>query len=614
MKWRTFASAVVASLIVGFAAGGCGSDDGNAGETSNTPEYKPDPNADPKLEFVANQSQTLKFGDAVDLAVRYVDQNSSNGIANAPIDYAIVDDPGGSQLGAIRATTDANGNAGVSLTAGQQNATFQVEVAPPSGGGEPIAFQIVVSDQPVGSIAVSMSYLGDLTLEHLVPSLHQGVTCDTLDYENLPTPLMTTNPALDDIDDTTSFVALSVANDYAVTVTGNVGPNVRAFGCVDGVEVLQSQQTDVKVALADVEWPGPVLGTYDLVNQLDFGGTLPDSVQTAVDILDEFSDDQDINGNPATEDWGQDPGAFLTDLVMRQTCAWECDPTETYDTCSVLNHPYGDISAIYQQNFPDWDYCKPRTAGACGAWDMFDGHIKLQELLNGYIEQYVPAGVLAFTEMAGDIARAINKAKIYSELNVQEGSDTAQPMTHRLVEMEVLLHDLDGNEHVKKFDLADAGLTSLQTNASLSVDVDYVTIPEHEFALHYGKLVQYIYLHELLPVIGYSSTADMLGTWIECAAVGQFLADNIGYFDPIDYENYCNTAIDLAGEAFDSSIAGFIDSEGTLKLQGTCTATDIDPITNIAATLSDGKWIGQWGEDAGGAGNVSGTFTGTLRQ
>lgn len=612
MKWRTLGSIVGASLIVGLALGGCGSDDGGGSEQNNPPSYVPDPNADPKLEFVASQTQTLQFGQAVDLTVRYIDQKTGNGIANAPITYALEGDDGGSKLGALKTTTDASGNAGVSLTSGQQNAEFTVKVSPPANGGEPISFQVAVSDQPIGAIAVSMSYLGELTLENLLPQLHRGISCEGLDPNDLPTPLMTTDPPLASVDDTAGWVALDVATDYAVTVTGNVGPNVRAFGCVDGVAVAQSETTDVKVALADLDWPGPVLGTYDLVNQLDFGGTLPDSVQFAVTILDELTDDQDINCNLATEDYGQDPGAFLTDFVMRQTCHWECQTGEDFNTCSQLDHGWGDIGALCRENMTSWDGGQSRFFGGCGAWETAAPWI--QDQINSYITQYVPGGILAFAEMAGDLARAINEAKIHSELNVQEGSDTSQPMTHRLVTMEVLLHDLSGNPNTYTFNLADVGLTSLQTNASLSVDVDYVTIPEHEFKLSYGKLIQYIYLNGLLPLFGYSSSADMFADWIDCAAVGVWLEDNVGFLSALDWQGYCDDGIVLAGDTFDSQISGFIEEEGTLKLQGTCTATDIDPITNIAETLSNGNWVGQWGEDAGGAGNVSGTFVGTLRQ
>jgi hypothetical protein len=611
MKWRTFSSIVVASLIVGFAVGGCGGDDGGGDTNETTKPYTPPADADPKLEFVANQSQTLEFGASVDLAIRYVDQTTGNGLAKAPIDFVIEGDAGGSQLGAVRATTDASGNAGVSLTAGQQNATFQVKVSPPANGGEPISFQIAVSDQPIGSITVAMSYLGELTLENLVPSLHKGVSCDGLDPNALPTPLQTTNPGLADIDETTGFVSVDVASDYAVTVTGNVGPNIRAFGCYDGIAVEQSKDTPVKVALYDLDWPGPVLGTYDLVNELDFGGTLPDSVQLAVDILDELTDDQDVTCNDVTEDYGQDPGAFLTDFVMRQTCHWECEAGEDYDTCSQINHGWGDISAVCKETMTSWDGGQPRFFGGCGAWETAAPWV--QDQINGYITQYVPGGVLAFAEMAGDLARAINQAKIYSELNVQEGSDTAQPMTHRLVQMEVLLHDMAGDEHIFKFDMADVGLTSLQTNASLSVDVDAVTIPEHEFKLSYGKLIQYIYLNGLLPLFNYASSAEMFADWINCTSVGVWLADNVGFLQANDWAGYCDMGVTLAGDTFDTQLSGLIKAEGTLKLQGTCTATDIDPISNIAATLSNGKWIGTWGEDAGSTGNVSGTFVGTLQ-
>jgi hypothetical protein len=612
MKLRTLSSIIGASLIVGFAMGGCGSDDGNSEETTNPP-YTPDPNAAPKLLFVASQAQMLQFGQTASLTVRYVDQNKGDtGITGAPIDYVIVGEGGGSKLGATRATTNSTGEANVVLTAGQQNATFQVEVSPPTNGGTPISFQVAVSDQPIGSIGVSMAYLGELPLEKFIPELHKGVTCANVDPEAIPTPLMTTSPPLASIDDTTSFVALNVADNYAVTVTAKVGPtNIRAFGCVDGIAVKQSETTNVKVALADLDWPGPVLGTYDLTNILDFGGTLPSSVQLAVDVIDEFTDDKAPNaGCDLNNQWyGEDPGAFLSDFIMRQTCRWECAPGEDWNTCSG-DHPWGDIGAVCLQDMTSWGGGQPRFTGGCGGWEVASSFVQNQ--INDLVKKNVPGGVLAFAEMAGDLARAINQAKIYSVLNVQEGSDTAQPMTHKLTEMEVLLHNMQGQENIYKFDLAKVGLTSLQTNANLSVDVTYVTIPEHEFKLSYGKLIQYIYLNGLLPLLGFTSTAEMFQSWVNCQTIGVYLEGKIGWMSANQYEQYCNTAITLAGDTFDNQIFNLIKGDGTLKLQGTCTADDID-INNIAHTLADGKWIGQWGEDAGSSGNVSGTFVGKLR-
>ena len=610
MKWRTCARILSVSLILSVSAFGCGGDDGGATEQPTT-TYTPDPNAQPSLEFVANQSQTLQFGAATDLAVRYVDLRDSSGIKGAPISFELVGAAEGSKLGAMKATTSADGGASVSLTAGSANTQFTVKVSPPTGGGDPISFQVVVSDTPLGSIAVSMTYLGDLTLESLVPSVYRGVSCTTLDPNALPTPLMTTTPALASVDDTTAFTALDVASDYAVTVTAMKGPNLRAFGCVDGVDVKNAEETKVQVALADLDWPGPVLGTYDLDNQFDFGDVLPDSVQLAVDILDEFSDDQDIDGNPVTEDWGQDPGAFLSDFVMNQTCHWECETGQTYDDCSQLNHATGDISALYKNNFTNWDSAQSRFFGGCGGWETASPWV--QDQINTQINNYIPAGVLAFTEMAGDLARAINKSRIYSELVVQEGTDIGVPMTHKLVRMEVLLHNLSGVENTYVFDLDQVGLTSIQTNANLTVDGLNVTIPDHEFKLSYGKLVQYIYLNGLLPLFGYNSTAEMFQDFVDCVAVGTYLESSIGFLSADTYRDYCNQGIQLAGDAFDDKISGFIKAEGTLRLNGTCVAGNLNQ-NDIATTLDNGVWHGQWGEDSGGGtGNVSGTFTGALR-
>lgn len=615
MRQHAVSSILGALLVFGIAVGGCGGDDSDggskpSGSTGGSGGTTSDPGVAPALAFVAQEVQTLEFGQSTNLAVRYYDLNTQKGIPGARISYAIAGDPVGSQLGALAATTDAAGEASVSLSAGQQNGSFTVEVSAPEDPS--IAFQIVISDVPVGSVDVSMAYLGELSLENLVPQLHRGVDCSGLDPDALPAPMATTAPPLGSINDTTGWTALEVGTDYTVTVTGKVGPSIRAFGCVDAIEVEQSKTTDVPVALADIDFPGPVMGTYDLVNQLDFGGELPGSVQTSVDLLDELTDDQDIDCNDATQDYGQDPGAFLTDFMMRQSCHWECLPGEDFDDCSEINHGYGDIKALCTQNMMFWDGGQSKFYGGCGAYEV--GGPWLQDQINTYVEQNVPGGLMAFAEMAGDLARAINKAKIHSVLSVQDGSDTSQPMTHQLVEMEVLLHDAQGAEHTFRFDLADAGLTSLQVNAALSVQDTSVTIPEHEFNLSYGKLVQYIYLNGLLPLFGHSSSADMFGSWIDCAAVGQWLAANVTALQSAQtWESLCDAGIQLAGDTFDSQLAGTIEADGVLRLEGTCVASDIEPITNIAASLTDGEWVGSWNEDNGGSGDITGTFEGTLR-
>lgn len=630
MKRYLCSTILSATLVTALAALGCGSDD-ESSATPGTPiiteedagadaqmtedAYTPDPEAQPALEFVSSQSQTLLFEKSVDLTVRYVDKRDGSAISSAPLDFAIEGSAEGSTLSAQRASTDASGKATVKLTSGSTNTSFKVKVVPPANGGDPISFNVVVSDTPLGSMKVEMGYLGEVTdLKVFIPRLYKGVKCDDLQKnpDAMPTPLMTTDPALDSVDDTTTFTALDLGTDYVVAVTAaKVGTKVRAFGCEENIEVKQNQETLVSVGLIDLDWPGPVLGTYKLDNRLDFGGTLPSSVDLAVNILDELTDDDDINGNAITEDWGQDPGAFITDFVMRQTCAWECNPTDTYDTCTPINHEYGDISMLYLQDFTSWNHGRPRFTGGCGIWEF--AHTFVQDQINTQLQNLLPEAVFAFAEIGGDIARAINKAHIYSELVVQEGSDITVPTKHKLVEMEVLLHDLQGNEKIYKFNLADAGMTSIETNADLIVNDMDVEIPEHEFKLSYGKLVQYIYLHGVLPMFGYASSAELFASFVNCQTMGQWLADNVGIMPADTYEQYCDIGIQLAGDTFDEKLAGFIKAEGSMKLKGTCTAADLD-INEIAHTLKNGVWMGKWGEEGDPIGGlITGSFTGTLQ-
>jgi hypothetical protein len=219
---------------------------------------------------------------------------------------------------------------------------------------------------------------------------------------------------------------------------------------------------------------------------------------------------------------GQDPGAFIVDYIMRQTCHWECLPGEDdFDECSEVNHPIGDMCAIYENNFQSWDRAEQGLPsplfGGCGLWEY--AAVPAQNLINDQIEAYVPSFVTNMLNIIGDLSRSINQAHIYSILVMEEEAELGAPFTHTLTEMHVRIRDLDGVYHDFPFDLADVGFTSLTGSETADLTGTTLTLPDHDFALHYGRLLQYIYLHGLLPIIGFDSTADMLAAWIDCGAV-----------------------------------------------------------------------------------------------
>lgn len=565
----------------------------------------PDVGPGARLEFVSSPTVNLMPSEQTELVVRYVGEGEfAGGIPNANLDWSIVGAAGGSRLSAGVSVTDDNGQSSIRLTAGSSDTTFRVRVTPPEG--DAIEFSVGVASFDAGSILVELEYAGERMFNPIEALLFEGLDCGSFDPTMPPTalqqssvPSLTARPAFNNV---------PVGLDYSVAVIARMSGVASAYGCVENVRVDSGEQTTVTVTLMDLAMEPRIVGVYDLDNRLDFAGTLPGAVGTAVDVLDELTDDNDVAGNPATEDFGQDPGAFVVDFAMRQTCAWECMPSEDYDTCSI-GHPYGDISALYLENFTSWEGARSRFTGGCGAWETAGE--PAQDLVNDQLESLLPGFVLKLADSLGDVARSINEAHIESRLIVFEEGELGAPVRHELQAMNVTIRDLDGMPHDFRIDLREAGFTSVATDATAEIVDGVITIPEHSFTLSYGELIQYIYNNALLPALGYMSTAEMLSGWIDCAAIGMWLASNIGILSETDYTNACNSGLVAAGAFIDSQLGSFItDADGTLSLAGMATGADYDSVSNIAQSLNNGMWTGSWGE-MGMSGDITGTFTGT---
>lgn len=582
-----------------------------------------------RLVIVGSPAVNLRYGAAADLRVRYERMDGSR-IDNAPIDYVIVGDDVGSRLGALQTTTDANGEAAVVLTAGSAEAMFAVEVTPPVGDG--VSFSVAVSDTDAGSIVVSMTYAGSRTLARFDTYLFTGQTCAMMTPTALPTALRSA-PSVTMISAMPAFAGVAVGSAYSVAVVARSATNLAAFGCRDMVSVAARAETPVAITLMDTVIGPDFTGVWDLDNRLDFAGALPPSVDAFLTILDELTDDTDIDGERLTDtdmdgrpEWGQDPGAFIVDILMRQTCHWECMAGEDYSTCSEINHPLGDLRALYMENLMSWDpQAQSRFLGGCGGWTFI--HQAVQTAINDLIDRLVPSFVTDWVALGGDLSRAITNAHILSILTISSpaaGMEFQLPMAHELVQMSVIVHDPSstppGMEREFTFALADAGFTSLEVTDITTVDGMQLNIPSHQFTLNWGRLALYIYGSVILQeIFGVMNTGELLASYIDCVQVGLDLraaiTANIGSGGPsaVALEGYCNTALTAAGGAIEGALADYLDSDGTLTLQGVADGEGISMETGRVDRLTNGMWTGSWGEAAAAPETISGTFTGTRR-
>jgi len=585
---------------------------------------------DARLEVVGSPAVNLRYGALADLAVRYVD-GDGEAISGANLDWAIVGEDGGSRLGALSTLTDIDGGATMNLTAGETGAMFDVEVTPSLG--DPVRFNISVSDEEVGGVIVNMTYTGTRTLVRFDALLFDGQACASLEPSALPAGLRTMS--VTDIADRPAFAGLTPGDTYAVAVVARSASHLAAFGCRDMVAVTQGENTETNISLFDELIPPSFTGTYDLDNRFDFAGALPPSVEAFLDVIGELADDDvtDAVGDPTFEvtdddgdgfspEYGVDPGAFVTDVAMRQTCHWDCTGSD-YDSCSGADHSLGDLRLLYEESFQTWDGAQPRFTGGCGTWTFVQ--TDAQNLVNAQVAAALPDFAGAWAQLASDLARAITNAHIESVLTITEpgaGNEFEVPVSHELVRMIVDFRDPlstpPGATRSTTFALADAGFSSLVAEDISTVDGSTLNIPLHSFNINWGELTLYIYRNVLLrEIFGVGSTGELLATWVDCNQISIWLYDELDtlffpFSPPVsraDLESYCDTGLASAGGLIEDQLAGLIDAPGVLTISGSAMGDDIDDDTGRVDALTGGLWSGTFAEDTMSS-DVTGTFTG----
>ncbi len=197
----------------------------------------PPPDGGPPLALDAlDASQIgLHYGRSTQLRVRYhADDPSAAPVAGGIVRFSIFGDPAGSTLARDQATTDVNGIATVTLTAGQAEASFRVQAM--AVNAPEADFDISVSKFDFVELDAQLSWAQAVTLRAL---LYDDKSCAELPAApTLPAParaLSRTNAATA----TLAFVNL-LSKPYALVgrAESNAGTLV-GYGCVDiGAELV----------------------------------------------------------------------------------------------------------------------------------------------------------------------------------------------------------------------------------------------------------------------------------------------------------------------------------------------------------------------------------------
>ncbi len=600
-----------------------GSDTGN--NDGGTDGGEPDaPVCDQELTAGGPTAIVINREERFDIGVSLKDCEGA-GVDGVIIDFEILGEPNGSALRNTSARTDSGGSAAVTLVAGNLDAVFEIEAS--YADLQPVLFTARVMGAPNGDISVVLEDLTTADLTDASVFLFQDITCEEIDvFDPLGASLINEPvgfgpPSLFDGLEPGTFV---------VAAQGRVDTNIMGFGCVEDIDVADGGVTDVNVELKLI--PIRYTGIYELDNHFDLAGVLPNSVEDTLRILDELSDDNAISGSPATDEWGVDPAAFVLDFVYRELCCWEAMDTNPglggfqgdFESCQAqeFTHATGDLEQLYTEDFSTWDGAQSSFPSACTLLSL--GNVAVQTQVQNFIEANVPGVALRLIDIAGDLSRAVTEMNIISELTIGEVAVGKNgTFTHELISMVVELHNLDGDLSVYEFDLADAGFENLDYSSETTAQAgDVLVIPEHSFRLDFGRLLRFVFTDILLPTLDCDrdhdgvtepceDTADLVGTWVDCTQVAEWLIANIPIplFTLGTYEGICNIGVDAAGGAIEAGIESAVDAETTLTLEGTTVAGEVDAFRE-ATTLINGVWDGALVEDDADYGAFPGEFTG----
>jgi hypothetical protein len=273
------------------------------------------PSKSKELQIQGDIRRGALYGERLDLSVKYIEQISGQmptPLANQALTMKIlnamnqdVTDAGvnGSRIQNRRANTNAQGLATFTLFAGEQDATFKLEVNAPEAS--PVAFNITVSRPTSGNIKVKVTYNTNTNryeyanFSDLQVHLFEGrVLCDTLVaninrvnnayFSFLPlTPFNDVNNTVSDVDYAHGaiYTVLAILNN---NVDPMIGPKKAiAYGCVEQQVIQGGRELLVEIAAKDL--PLEYKGRYTSTNKFDLTDFLSTSgdptLSTIADVM-----------------------------------------------------------------------------------------------------------------------------------------------------------------------------------------------------------------------------------------------------------------------------------------------------------------------------------------
>jgi hypothetical protein len=209
--------------------------------------------------------------------------------------------------------------------------------------------------------------------------------------------------------------------------------------------------------------------------------------------------------------------------------------------------------------------------------------------LNAQLIEFAPGlvnGLLDVGQLVGDIAKNFGLGETL-KINQLDGQ-YAGTLTIDTLELTI-----DSQPHELKFvdyDLETINATSLPVTLDATKKL---SIGRHQFPIPYGTVLRIGLDEVIIPAIdpGSNNLGELLNELVNCQAVGQQVADALGFGGSAIYAGACVLGLDAAADAMYEQIAGIDSSALDFDISGISRTVDADADYDIDR-LEEGTWTG----------------------
>ncbi len=214
----------------------------------------------------------------------------------------------------------------------------------------------------------------------------------------------------------------------------------------------------------------------------------------------------------------------------------------------------------------------------------------LDVALNEALLHNTPEFVSTIVNVGDDLGQVARQFGSLSTLTVTRDPDLGLVASHGF---DAFRFTVEGVEHEYSMSELELEQSQAQQIKLTLRGVTKLSIARHELPVAYGHLLRFVLDHAIIPSIAPTAhnLGELLTTLIDCASVGQLLAQRIGVGPPLVYEIACKAGLTVGGALIEQALDG-VQANATLGIAGDARPKDESGDEKIDH-LDFGQWEGE---------------------